>query len=140
MRVLIGIYAAVAAAIFAGLALLTLYVLIARPMSLVGTVEGILAVIFFVICAYFLILLAKYSFSGRHKQAWKKVEMYVGLVFGLVAFGGSIPWMVYLWLTEDRKLWPVVLVCTPIYCGLVLVTVRVFRYRAKQIRSDVSLN
>ena len=137
MRTLIGIYAAVAGLILAGMAIMILYILFARPMSYVGRVEGVLASIFLLVCLYFLFRFTRYTFGNSQSLGWQKSEAYAVLILGVVVYGGTIPWGIYM-VINDLKLWPVLIICTPIYCGLVLLLIRAFRYQMKVIKSEIN--
>jgi hypothetical protein len=134
---LFGIYAAVAGIVLAGIALLLSYTLLTRQMSLVGTLEGVLGIIILVVFLYFLFRFTKYTLGSKHGLGWKTFEAYAVLVLGLVAYGGSIPWGVYM-VYNEPKLWPILLISTPFYFGLALLFIRGFRSRRKELKAEIN--
>ena len=94
-----------------------------------------LAAIILSICVYFLIRFTNYCFSGKNKMAWQKLEIYAGLIVGLICYGGSIPWIIYLVLKEDHRLWLILPICAPCYAGLTWFVIKGFRYQITQIKS-----
>ena len=133
--VMVGVCAIVLAGILALVEITCLYVLIACPLSGHGRLEALLVLPFLAICIYSLLRLARYAFRGKHKPGWQKADAYLLLISGLVAYGGSIPWVAYLVLTEDRRMWWLLLVCVPLYGSLTWTTIQAFSHRMGSIKN-----
>jgi hypothetical protein len=136
LRKQIGVAAAVIAVVCAFLAVVFAYTLMARRMSTMGKLEGVLFFLLFSILAYLLVRFIPYAFGKQHDLAWQKADAYKLLLFGLIAYGGSIPWVIYLTLVKDHDLIWLPLIACPFYAYLVWAIVKMFRYKMKEINKN----
>jgi hypothetical protein len=100
-----------------------------------GQLEGVVWVPGFAVLAYALIRFALRLFNSKQQERWRVAEAYALLGLGIVAYGGSVPWMIYLVLSERLHNWWILLICVPIYSYILWLFVKVFRAKLAAARA-----
>lgn len=130
---MVGIGAVVLAAILAVAEAACLYALIVSHMTWHGRLEAAIAVPFLAGCVYLLSRLARTALENRRSPGWQRADAIWLLAVGMIAYGGSIPWAVYLAVTKYPEMWWLSLVCGPFYCYLTWLVLKMFRHRMETI-------
>jgi hypothetical protein len=135
LRVWLAIWLIFGALLCAGLAAGGFYALVRGHLSWHGQLEGLVWVPGFAALAYALMRFALRLLKTKQKERWRVAEAYALLAFGVIAYGGSIPWMTYLVVSEHPHNWWILLICVPFYTYMAWFVVKVFRAKLAAARA-----